>query len=148
MYETYYRNLNFDYGILPYPKYSETQELYYSRVESASPYCVPITVKDTEFSGAMLEALACESRKTVIPAYYEVALKVKFTNDNQSARVLDLVMANRIFDLGDTIFCEYIRDGFVYRKMNAGKKVMASDIESNCSIVETQIKKLVDLIHE
>jgi hypothetical protein len=25
---------------------------------------------------------------------------------------------------------------------------MASDIESNCSIVETQIKKLVDLIHE
>lgn len=143
-----YREMITDYGILPYPKYDQNQEQYYSRVEGGFPYSVPVTSKDTEFVGAVIEALACESHNLVIPAYYEIALKTKFTRDDQSARVLDLIMSNRIYDLGDTFFCSYIRDGFVYKAFNNGKTVAASDIESNRTAVEEVINNMTEAITE
>lgn len=139
-----YRNMKDDYGIIPYPKYDETQTSYYSRVEGGCPYFIPVTIEDTCFAGAMMESLACESYNSVIPVYYEIALKAKYVRDSQSAKVLDLIMENRVYDWGDTFFTNYIRDGFVWYKFAEGKLVAASDIESNRTAVEGAIKNIVD----
>ena len=66
---------------------------------------------DPEFVSAVMEAMASESATTVVPAYYDVTLKTKMTCDNDSAEMLDLIFENRVFDLGDTIWCDEIRDG-------------------------------------
>ena len=143
-----FREMKTDYGIIPYPKYDETQESYYSRVEGGNPYFVPITAGDPDFSGAMLEALACESHNRVIPTYYETALKSKFTRDEQSAQILDLIMNTRVYDFGDTFFCSYLRDGLVGPAFSAGNQLTMTMIESNRGTIEAEIQKVLDVLEE
>lgn len=148
LFDSYYRDIEFDYGIIPYPKYDEAQETYYSRVEGGNLCFVPVTCADPDFAGAMMEALACEFKNTVLPAYYEMGLKVKYSRDEQSGQVLDLVMSNRIYDLGDTIYNPAVRDGFVFNKMTSGKAITASDIEKSVKKVTKTIEKMVEKLTE
>ncbi len=143
-----YREMKSDYGIIPYPKYDETQDTYYSRVEGGCPYFIPATVTDTGFAGAIMEAMACESYNSVVPTYYEIALKAKYTRDSQSGAILDMMMENRVYDWGDTFFTNYVRDGFVMRAFNNGNTVAASDIESNRTKVESAINTITDALCE
>ena len=143
-----FRDMKTDYGIIPYPKYDEAQDAYYSRVEGGNPYTVPITAGDPEFAGAMIEAMACESHNRVIPTYYETALKAKFTRDEKSVQILDMIMSSRVYDFGDTFFSNILRDGFVAQAFNGGTPITASTIASNRSSVEAAIQKVVDAVEE
>ncbi|MBR5680606.1 MAG: hypothetical protein IKX19_08115, partial [Clostridia bacterium] len=96
-----YRDLDFDFGIIPYPKYDEAQTSYYTMSDGAhGGMMVPITVKDVDSVGLILEALNAETWKKVVPAYYDTSLKVKFSRDTESAEMLDLLMDSRVFDFG------------------------------------------------
>ena len=97
-----YRSMETDFGLLPYPKFDEAQEKYYSTI---APYgcsfiCVPSVVADAEMTGVVLEALACESLYTVTPAYYDITLEGKMMRDDESSAMLDIILGNRVFDLG------------------------------------------------
>lgn len=90
-----------DFGILPYPKYDESQDKYYTMSDGASAMmAIPTTVKDPNKIGKITAALNAESWKTVIPQYYDIALKVKFTRDDESAKILDMILDGRTFDFG------------------------------------------------
>ena len=92
---------------MPCPKWDEAQEEYHTLVDgSHQALAVPTTVVNTDMVGAVTEVLNAESWKTVIPAYYDVALKVKATRDNESVEMIDMVANSRKFDFG------YIYDGW------------------------------------
>ena len=96
-----YRDLDFDFGIIPYPKFDEAQPSYYTMSDGAhGGMMVPITVANTEDVSIILEALNAETWKQVVPAYYDTSLKVKFSRDTESAEMLDLLMNARVFDFG------------------------------------------------
>ena len=98
---TGYRDLEFDYGIIPYPKYDEAQTRYYTMSDGAHGcMLIPITVQNIEWSSILTEALNAETYKQVVPAYYDTALKVKLSRDAESAAMLDLLMESRVFDFG------------------------------------------------
>lgn len=137
-----FRGMETDYGIIPYPKYDEAQDTYYTRVEGGTPYVVPTTAGDVEFSSAILEALSCESYNTLLPIYYELALKTKLTRDEQSVKILDMIMQNRVYDLGDTFFCDQLRDGFVVSYFSSGKLINASTVEARGKVVINAINKV------
>ena len=51
-----------DYSILPYPKWDEAQENYYTMVDGGHQIqAVPLTTKNLERAGTILEALNAES---------------------------------------------------------------------------------------
>ena len=101
MTELYFRDKKNEYGILPYPKLDETQKEYKTMVDGYhAVLAVPKTVQDTEFVGIITEALNAESRRQVFPAYYEVALKKKYTYDDESVKLLDEIVDSRVFDFG------------------------------------------------
>lgn len=76
------RELEFDFGILPFPKYDELQDMYTTHMlETLTVFGVPSVVNDPSVSGLILEALAAEGYKTVIPAYYDIALSHKYNRD-------------------------------------------------------------------
>lgn len=143
LFDSYYRDIEFDYGIIPYPKMDEAQETYYTRVEGGNMSFVPTTCADPDFAGAMMEAYACEFKNTVIPVYYETGLKVKYSRDDASGRILDMMMENRIYDLGDTIYCTQLRDGFVVVNFMNKKAITASVIQRNEKTVTKAIEKIV-----
>ena len=94
-----FRNMQDDYGILPTPKFDEKQKEYYTYPhDQYSVFMIPITVKDPVMSGAVLEAMAYESYKSLHPVYYDIVLKGRYANDPQSRQMLDMITANVTVD--------------------------------------------------
>ncbi len=98
----YLRNMEYDYGIVPYPKADEAQEGYHTTIATATSFLfVPKTVKNRSLTAKVMEAMSCFSTDTVIPAYYETALKDKYSRDENTKEMLNLIRetANFSFDL-------------------------------------------------
>ena len=88
------RSSEYEIGIIPYPKLDELQENYITSAHDTSEIgLIPVTMPETNISfvSACLEVLSRESHKNVLPLYYENSLKVKYTRDNQSAQMIDLI---------------------------------------------------------
>jgi len=98
----YYRNMEHDFGILPYPLYDEAQEDYYHLIAThvAPGICVPTTNSDIDMTCLLLEALAYESRDTVTKAYYDLNLYTKMARDDESGDMLDIIFSTKRYDLG------------------------------------------------
>lgn len=95
------RAMETDFGILPFPMYDSNQSDYCSVVRNAmSLIGIPTTVSSTEDCGLIMEALAMESYKTVIPAYYDVSLKVKLTRDDESDEMMDIIRSSLWMNFG------------------------------------------------
>lgn len=120
-YIDYLRDIETDFGILPFPKFDETQKEYGHSVSAwhSEFVCIPKNIKDLERTGLVLEVLAYQGKKLLTPAYYEKTLVGKYTRDEESAAMLDIIFATRVFDLGiyynigtykDRI-CTILRDG-------------------------------------
>ncbi len=90
------------FGLIPWPKFDEQQAEFYNWIHTSAGrgVVVPASQTDYEFVGAILEAFAAKSMYTVTPAYYDVALTYKYMRDTESAEMLDIILASRIYDLG------------------------------------------------
>ncbi|MCL2519342.1 MAG: hypothetical protein FWF15_12345, partial [Oscillospiraceae bacterium] len=138
------RNMEIDFGLLPVPKLNEQQEKYLLNIDGhAQLMAIPITVRETEKVGAILEALSYYSHKYLVPAYYDVNLKTKFSRDNESSEMLDIIMDGRIFDFG------YVYDNWViafqFQYLIREKAInYVSKIESLLPTAEAQLKKILD----
>ena len=96
-----FRDMEDDFGIIPWPKYTEDVDGYYSNVDAGcNLFCVPISDADPERASIILEALSYEGWRTVIPTYYDVVLSSKYSRDEESAKMLDIICAGRVFDIG------------------------------------------------
>ena len=91
-----------EFGILPVPKYDKKQEFYRTWTHaSGSTFCITSAVKDDkkETVGQMLEAYAILSHQHLKPAYYDIMLTSRNVHDAESAEMMDLMFANRIYEM-------------------------------------------------
>ena len=95
------RDMDTNFGIVPWPKFNENIDKYYSNVDAGcNIIIVPITNQVMSLTSIILEALAAEGYKTVIPAYFDVALSTKYSRDDESAEMLNYLKEARVYDLG------------------------------------------------
>lgn len=132
------REMEDDFGILPAPKYTEDQDGYHSRIIDGWLDVVPSTNLELENTSLLLEALAEESYRSVLPAYMEVALKDKYTRDPDSAEMLDLVFSTTTLDLGDTVWQGDVR--CVYNNVLLSGK---DSFSSTSASVQKKIEKTI-----
>ena len=95
-----HRDMDDDFGIIPYPKFDDDDEYGTAANGGTHLMIMPITVSDIERTGAITEALCAIGSRDVIPAFYEQSLKTKYTRDDDSEAMIDLIRASRLFDLG------------------------------------------------
>jgi len=136
------RNMESEYGIVPYPKLNDTQENYISNVEGAATMLVLPPTAEGEFVGTVVEALARESSLTVIPAYYETTLQQKFSRDEETIDMVKIIRDTAYFDMG------YIYNiggaGFLSASLIAQKsKDLASYFEKNERAIQRAIDQLI-----
>jgi len=95
------RDMTDDFGVVPMPKYDEAQEKYTSLVHewAVSLTSVPVTCPNTEMAGIILEEMAYQSQKTVLPVYFDIAINGKYLRDDDSIEMIDYIMNNRVMDL-------------------------------------------------
>ena len=143
-----YRDMDYDYGILPLPKYDLAQTEYYSFAQTwcSSVVIVPKSNLDLERTGMIIEALGAVGRYTSTPAQYDVTLKTKFTRDEYSVQMLDLIYENQRYDFGYFYNWGGIYDKFAESVNN--DKAFASAIESITPKVEAAINKIIDVFNK
>lgn len=147
------RDMKDDYGVLPYPKLTESQEGYYTHLDgtySAQLITVTLPEEDLERTGTIVEALNAYSREFTIPALYEIALKVKASRDDDSVRMLDIALAGRRYSL-DSLD----EGGFKLSPVNAlrnniqkGNESITSYYEANKSSCEEWITSMIEAFNE
>lgn len=97
------RGMEQEFGVVPMPKFDEAQQEYRTLLhDQFTVVSILATVKDDRLDeiGAVLEAMASISYKTVRPAYYETTLRTKIAKDPQSARMFDIIVDNIYIDAG------------------------------------------------
>lgn len=141
------RNMTDKYGIVPMPKFSVQQKNYRSLLhDQFTVFAVPntVVVEDRPFVGAVLEALASESYKTVTPAYYETALKYKYMSDPESWKMLDLIYENIYIDPG--IIYTSVLDSFhdAFRTMTVNNKnTVASTYAKKAKACQNKLNRTI-----
>ena len=90
-----FSNTDLVYGVLPMPKLEETQDAYYGG-SFDRPLVVPTTAQNLENLGIITEALNAEGYKQVYPAFYEIAMKTRYADQTDDAKMIDIVHENVI----------------------------------------------------
>ena len=98
-----FRDLEIEYGMLPYPKYDKEQEEYIS-LDWGGLLSVPNNIENPDMVGAAMEMLAWESAREVLPAYYDVVLAGKLSRDEDAARMLELLFDTITYEIGGNYF--------------------------------------------
>jgi len=93
------RAMEYDFGILPYPKFDESQKDYIS-LNWAGTICAPINISNPEKVGAVTEYLGAKSHEIVLPAYFDVLLNGKVIRDEESRNMLEIIYGESIYDFG------------------------------------------------
>ena len=99
-----FRSMEDNFGIVPYPKLSSSQERYCTTNSSCiMVFSIPaFSYKQNELerSSIIFEGLNSESYKLIRPAYYIDVLKGKQTRDYRDYEMLDLIRNSRVYDFG------------------------------------------------
>lgn len=138
------RDSDVDFGILPLPKYDENQDGYYTASrDSRSMFVIPVDVKDVDFSGRITEALAVASHEYVIPAYYDVTLKIKAARDDDSAEMLDIIRSGFTLDFTAEYAIQSGNGGYMIRSALSAGKSYASFLASNINAYEAGLAEFL-----
>ena len=142
-----YRNMQDDYGVLPIPKFDEEQDDYHSAFHnSASLLVVLSTCQEPEKVGATIELMAAESYKQVTPAYFEICLQGKYSDEPADAEMYDRIINSFVYTFG---FCYSTKSlagiGSLFRDIDAD---IAQRYEQNKIKYQTSLDELIDKLDE
>jgi hypothetical protein len=87
--------------MVPMPKIDASQERFYTTLNfaNANTIAIPISVGAPDAISLVVEAIMAESRYTLRPAYFDVAMERKLMRDEESVYMLEIILDTRIFDL-------------------------------------------------
>lgn len=96
----YREKVDFYLGVLPMPKYDETQEKYQSNFYDLSGvYSVPTTNRDLDKTGYILDAMGYYSGDTIYPATIEKNVLVKGSHDQDAADMFKIIFDSKCYNL-------------------------------------------------
>ena len=139
------REFDFDFGIVPLPKYDKNQAEYMSNIYGLGLpiICVPSTNTDMENTGLFMEVFSYEGYKSIIPVYYENILKTKGARDSESEDMIDYIFGNLHYDTGTLLNF----DSFTQRVCEMAETLdtnIASFVEKHKTRCEREIEKIID----
>ncbi|MBO4220683.1 MAG: hypothetical protein J5933_07145 [Clostridia bacterium] len=91
------RDVGFDIGILPSYKFDESSDGYKSCF-LPYPSAIPSVCEDKERAGIILSALAAGGYKKIAVPYFETVVKTKYTTDEDSVEMIDIIASNATTD--------------------------------------------------
>lgn len=134
-----------NYAIIPAPKLDSNQPTYLTTLHDGITILgIPSSLTPDVLPAicATMEAMASGSYNNVTPAYYESALKVKYTRDEVAGEMIDLIRENVTTDFAFAYshsvndIAWYFRNNYkggstqLKRNVNSNKQVWAGSIET------------------
>lgn len=147
-----FADVDFDFGILPTPKYSEDQDSYHNiiGVWGATAIVIPTQCPDLEATTIVAEAMAAKSKNTVSKEYFEKVLNIQSTRDSESEISLRIILNTKGFDMGRCFDWGKLSD-VIFNSVWNNQMTMGSDYEMIESKILTDmnstIARYTDLPH-
>ena len=139
-----------DYGVLPYPLLDESQNEYGTRVQdSMNLMSIPIDARNPDLSGAVLEALAAQSYRTVTPAFFDVALKNRYSRDPETAEMMELIKDSILINF-ESIYNESIGyPWYVLRSLMPAQSNSFASYWAGCEkLIKAKLSRAVKLVEK
>lgn len=135
-----FRDMEIDFGVIPSPKYDESQEGYMQYVDSwcPSPVVIPVTAKSVDRSAFFVQLLAETGREFIRDEYYEKSISSKSLRDEESIEMLDIIVNNYALDAAVIYTWGGLSDGF--KNSFTGSEGLASLLATYQSACEAAIK--------
>ena len=98
-----FRDCESDYGVLPYAKFNEEQDKYYTYVDArAGSLAIPIDAEKETISkvGLILEAQSCASHYDTLPVYTDSIQNSRYARDAETVEMIEYIGAGRRWDIG------------------------------------------------
>jgi len=145
----FFRGMEQNFGLVPLPMYEENQSSYNSPLQynNATAISFPVASRDIERSSLIVEMMAAESADTIIKAYYDINLKTKLARDDESVAMLDLLFAERLYDIGIAFNWNNIQ-GFYQDVVRSASFNFASLYETKAEKTMSEMQKTIDLFSE
>lgn len=96
------RDMESDFGILPQPKFDESQKEYISTMNTwfCDNVIIPATNADPGRTGHVLEAMGYYYQQYVTPAFIDTTVLGKSVRDEDSAKVIEMIYDTQSYDVG------------------------------------------------
>ncbi|MBR5870754.1 MAG: hypothetical protein IKZ09_06930, partial [Clostridia bacterium] len=145
-----FRDMTDDFSFLPYPKLTEEQEHYNCVVaDIVGPGAIPGTSLNLDMAGAVIEALSSESYRTVVPTYYETALKIKYSRDDLTSQIIDVVHDASYTDFMYAYSSSLSGIGVIMRELVSGNSTdYMSKVSKKQKAVDKALDKLITTFEE
>ncbi len=132
------RAMEAEYGMLPFPKFDESQDAYHSAVtHNVDLLVIPVTNPDLSRAAAILDAMSYESWKTVIPAYFDNTICQKGLRDEESIEMLSVVREGRTIEVSLVfgITADFVNDynGYITESKSGASSLVAKYEEKICA---------------
>ncbi len=143
------RDLTFDFGYLPYPKYDENQENYVVNA-AGGLMAIPASTPDTEKTGIIIEALSSASHRYITDAFVEQYIENKVLRDENSQKIYRLMRSLETYELSYNIdpskqLASYAYYSYFMQKKDAN---VASRYEKIIDKIEKKYAGLYEMITE
>ena len=96
------RDMDYEFGVLPMPKYSTDQKDYVSFLSAKNALAIGVmaTGRNLLRTGNILENMAAESHREggLVDCYVDTVLSFRYVNDEKSRENLNTVLASGVFD--------------------------------------------------
>ncbi|MCQ2431274.1 MAG: hypothetical protein MJ175_01585 [Clostridia bacterium] len=136
------RDMKDDFGFLPFPKLDEAQEGYHALVHDAVLLSsISAASNNIDMAGAVYEALNAETYRSVVPVWYATALKVKYSRDDISSQMIDLIHDSTTTSFVFAYNYALNDAGLLFRNLITGK---SNDYISRATKVEKAAQKSLD----
>lgn len=145
------RNMKSEFGVIPYPKYDETQKDYIATVHNSAFFvAIPSNTPSDKLNAiaATIEAQGYQNWKDYRPVYFEEALKVKFNRDDENAdkvgEMIDLIRNSLSVDFA-YIYSNNCQDlGRIAANSIETRRTLIQNFESRKDKVQAGLDNLFD----
>ncbi len=135
------RDMNDEFGIVPFPKYDESQQDYITYIANYAAMCgIPVTTSDAERTGTILENLCAYSYGDLRKAYVDTTLNFKYIRDEESKEMLDLILSSGRFNLCDLLSVTAVKDA-VANAATSGNADVASVVAKTMKVADKTLEK-------
>ena len=144
------RGMESDFGLLPPPKLDEQQQNYmvYNSPSWTTYSVVPKTVKEQEldFVGDVMNALGYYGHEHIYTALIDKTITYKSLRDEDNKQMMELIYANRVFDLADIYDFGGIQS-MLNSLVSSNSTNFASLYKAQSKIIERKIQEIVNSLN-
>ena len=143
-----FREMESDYAILPFPKYDELQDKYYSHLMMTIGFTMLTTTEDPEFSAAVIDAISCVTYYDIIPTYIETVLKDKLSRDRETKDSIQICIEGLRVDVGSNLLVDYFRYPVYSNVHKRGADAMATYFPKAKKVIDIKLGQIIEEIEK